>query len=43
MNQVIALTKNAFTDNSLVNRIGTKVNIIGEAKRFDGIFKDKDL
>ena len=43
MNQVIALVKNAYTDNSLVNRIGTKVNIIGEAKRYEGTLTDADL
>ena len=43
MNQVIALVKNAYTDKSLVERIGTTVNIIGEAKRYEGTFTDADL
>jgi hypothetical protein len=43
MNQVIALVRNAYKDNSLTNRIKTEVNIIGEAKRYHGTFTDASL
>jgi hypothetical protein len=43
MNQVIALVKNAYKDNSLTKRIETGVNIIGEAKRYDGTFTPESL
>ena len=42
MTQVIALVKNAYKDQSLVGRIGTHVNIIGEAATYDGTFTDND-
>jgi len=43
MNQVIALVKNAYRDNSLADRIGTNVNIIGEARRYYGTFTGEDF
>ena len=43
MSQVIALVKNAYKDNSLTTRLGTGVNIIGEAKRYDGTFEKASL
>ena len=43
MSQVIALVKNAYKDNSLSYRLGTGVNIIGEAKRYDGTFDHASL
>ena len=42
-NQVMALVKNAYKDNTLVRRIGTSVNIIGTAKTYSGTFTDSDL
>ena len=43
MNQVMALVKNSFKDTSLISKIGTKVNIIAEARRYDGTFTKEDL
>ena len=43
MNQVIALLRNAFKDKSMTTKLGTSVNIIGEAKRYDGTFYDSHL
>ena len=43
MTQVIALVKNAYKDQSLVGRIGTQVNIIGEAATYEGTFARNDL
>ena len=42
-NQVMALVKNAYKDNSLVKRIGTSVNIIPTATTYSGTFTDADL
>ena len=42
-NQVMALVKNAFKDNSLTKNIGTSVNIIGTAKTYAGTFAKSDL
>ena len=42
-NQVMALVKNAYKDNSLKKGIGTSVNIIPTAKTYSGTFIDVDL
>ena len=43
MKQVMALVNSAYKDKSLVNRLGTHVNIIGEARRYDGKFTRASL
>ena len=43
MTQVITLVKNAYKDSSLVSKIGTAVNIIGEATTYSGTFTRADL
>ena len=43
MTQVIALVKNAYKDNSLASKIGTSVNIKGEATTYSGTFTNTDL
>merc|ERR1719510_1147203 len=42
-NQVMALVKNAYKDNSLVKRIGTSVNIIPTATTYSGTFTNADF
>jgi hypothetical protein len=43
MTQVISLVKNAYKDKSLFDKIGTNVNIIGEAAKYEGTFTKNDL